>query len=601
MKIFRIILLSVLVFPMALSNYSPASTSETKQLSQGEIRKNEDEELEDLLRMLRQQQKEIDEGPLLYDMDRAMEKFNQDQDEISRLEYEALLIRALALPGLSVRAYSACATAANLLGRPQQAIEILKQLIDTYPDNRAFQTTFPLRFAGYYRIGSLAMVVGDANEATRAYKAAIDNCEGFFLDSFYKITCRMHLVDIAERMLNDKKLAMERCNDIVAEIDSVYSNEQQGKDKSLIFLKGWALYKQKYLETGMAPSRDVSDLNNEDYNILFTLAMTHLKMSCDNLHECEQIIRNDNSSLNTVLIRFALAINDMHYERTEEAEKHLLGIVETDSYFKVNAQSILKSLQKLKENISRRIPMYLENLKSGDSMQREAAAMHLARAPEGIKLLCQAQQDPNKYVRYAAACNIAKWNKDPAYKADFNIILEALTDEDPQVRNTAGRLFSPIQGMEISPEEIVAVINLVNDHYSPELMTAIRKFIYASRKSQDILNAAVPELAKLMSHSNLAVRLVVFDIFLMIRDSSDGDIPALVGAVGPLAECLDRQDIEMQGRIIRLLGRIGPDAEPAVPAIIKYLDHEDINLRRTAQTALRRIDPAKADELLGKR
>ena len=591
MRIFRIILFSFVIATSASQGGTPPRDMSLQA---------EKERMEAQLKKMREPEA-VRQRQLLEDMNHAMDRFNQDKDASSRQEYESLLEQALALPSPSAKVFSACATAANLLGRPQQAIEILQKAVEIYPDERAMQTTAPLKFSGNYRIGSLAMVAGDPNEATRAYEAAMGNCEGFVLDSFCKIMCRMHLVNIADRMLNDKQLALKRCNDIIAEIDSVDTGGQQGKNQSLEFLKDWALYKQKCIETGVAPSRDVSDVNNEDYDTLFTLAMTHLTMSCGNLHECEQIIRNNNSSLNAILIRFALAINDIHYKRTEEAEKNLLGIIETDSYFKVNAQGMLKRLRELKESLSRRIPKYLENLKSGDFVQRDVAAIHLARDPEGIKLLYQAQQDPNKYVRYAAACNIVRWSKDPAYKADFNIILEAFTDEDVQIRGNAGSLFRPKQRMEIGTEEITALIRLVNDHYNPELMNAIQKFIYASRESQDILNAAVPELAKLMSHPNLAVRAVVIETLLRIRNSSDEDIPAFAGTVGPLAECLDKQNSEVQGRIIRLLGRIGPDAEPAIPSIIKYLDHEDSALRRDARDALRNISPAKADELLGKR
>jgi HEAT repeat protein len=80
-----------------------------------------------------------------------------------------------------------------------------------------------------------------------------------------------------------------------------------------------------------------------------------------------------------------------------------------------------------------------------------------------------------------------------------------------------------------------------------------------------------------------------------------GDIgPAAKAAAAPLAELLSEKDLDRDlGREIMLaLAHMGPDARPAIPALMKILKHEEHPLRPGAAWALARIGAKQANEEL---
>jgi tetratricopeptide (TPR) repeat protein len=542
----------------------------------------------------RLQQPEVKrERQLLENLSSALEKYIQSKDTSSRQNYQSIFEQALALPKPSADVYSACATAANLLGHSQQAIALLKNAITEYPEKGVWGPKVPIKVSGYYRIGSIATRIGDSNEATFAYETAIRNSEDLEGTTFTKITCSMLLVDIANRLQNDKKLALKRCQEMIVSINSIDSSGIRDDESSLLrFLKDWALYEQKYLETGKVSSRQLTELSKQEYTLPYMLALTHATMSHCTMPEIEQTAESNLSSVDSILDRFALAFIYMENSNINptKAEKYLNGIMETDSYFKVYAEAILKLVHEQKDEISKKIPILLQDLKQGNLKQRESAVLKLSResGPEGIKALYQAQQDPNKYVRYAAACGLARWCRDMSVKPDFKIVLEAFTDDDPQIRNKASAAIDLSSCLEISPEEILAIIQLMKEHYSLEIKQTLEGFLSQTRTPPEIIEAAIPELANLFSHSNPDVRSGIFDIFRRIKLSKAKAVPVLL-------ESLDNEDSTMQRRIIGFLGSLGPDAKQAIPKLTEYTKHKDVNIRNEAIDALQKISSGKTE------
>jgi HEAT repeat protein len=280
-----------------------------------------------------------------------------------------------------------------------------------------------------------------------------------------------------------------------------------------------------------------------------------------------------------------------------KAKKYLLSVAKTDTYLKPYAEVALNRVHEEEDRIRKKIPVLLNELKNGDLEKRDNAARGLIfqAGPEGIKVLEEAQQDPNKYVRYAAACNLAQWGRDSANKANFDIILEAFTDENPQIRNKARAAFGSYNGLKVGPEEIAALVKQMGEHYTTETMWTVQSLLSSSETSSDIKERGVSELTKLLSHEDPEVRDGALEIFRRMRYSAAGAIPVLV-------ERLDKEDIQtIQVKIIGILSRLGPDAKQAVPILKKYLEHDDAKLRRYAGDALRRISPAEADKILGTR
>jgi len=576
----------------SLSHSEPPSGSPSQKSSV----QSEQERIEAKMKWLNQPEVRR-ERQLLDDLNRALEKYLIGKDASSREQCESLIKQALALPKPSPKVYSMCATTTNVLGQPRRAIEILKKAIVKYPDERGWGPIVPLKVSGYYRIGSIATYIGDANEATQAYEAVISNSQYLETAKLFKVKSLMFLSDIAVRLLNDKQLAAKRHQEMIEEIDSIEAGKlEHDVNYMLKFLRGWALYEQERLETGSATSLQKLKLKKEEYTLPYMLALTHVSISYCSMPEIEQVAEADSSSVNSTLTRYALAYIYMHHSNINphKAEKYLMSVAETDSYFKPYAETTLNLVHEEMDKIRKKIPILIRDLKKGDLKQRNSAASKLIweAGPEGAKALQQAQQDPNKYVRYTAACNLARWGRDSSIKADFNIILETFTDENPQIRNQAQAAFSSLKCLKIGIEEIVALVRLMDEHYSTELMGTIQSLLSSSKTSSDIKETAVSELAKLLSHEDPDVRSGALDIFRRMRYSAAGAIPVLV-------ERLDKEEQQaIQGKIIGILVRFGPDAKQAVPVLKKYLEHEDISFRKRAENALRMISPAEADKLL---
>jgi hypothetical protein len=101
----------------------------------------------------------------------ALSQYVTSRSPSLREECQSLLARILALPKPTATAYSLCATTANALDDPRQAIEILKKAIEEYPKEHAWGPILPLKISGHFRIAAIASRIGDVNEAVRRRNA----------------------------------------------------------------------------------------------------------------------------------------------------------------------------------------------------------------------------------------------------------------------------------------------------------------------------------------------------------------------------------------------------------------------------------------------
>ena len=72
--------------------------------------------------------------------------------------------------------------------------------------------------------------------------------------------------------------------------------------------------------------------------------------------------------------------------------------------------------------------------------------------------------------------------------------------------------------------------------------------------------------------------------------------PAASDAIPSLIKLLPYEDETRSDYIFAIIGGMGTAAEPFMLEIAKYLDHEDINVRRAATNTLKRISPEKAEQ-----
>ena len=554
----------------------------------------EDEQRKIEARLKRRSQPEVRrEWQLLDDLGEAAERYYWDKDASSRSKCESMLAEVLAQPKPSAKAYSACAATASMLGRPREAIEIVKKAIAAYPDESIEGPILPLKVSGYYRIGALATRVGDPNEAARAYKTIIRNAGDSKGKEYLTALCYMYLADLARRMPDKEHMAAERLQQVVQIMESVDRGTRDRNDLSAIdLMKDWAAYELTRLEhAGTAhDSRLDSDVNRLDDS--FMIAAVWAIVSCPSQPELEQMAESDRPSVLRDLAGLGLAIDCLHRSDPFKAEKYLLSVAQGDSYFKAQARIALDAVREEMRKIREKIPALLDDLKHGSVEQQEQAASQLVHnaGSEGINALLEAQADGDKRVRCLAACALAQ-SPDRSVRPKFDVILEAFTDDDPRMRDKAQLATAFHSCVEIGPREMAALIRLMHEHYSKELWGAVQGDLVSSGTKQEIKDAAVPELVGLINHENSEVRERVLDL--------------LAGMVGPpaqatpaLAQRLDReQDRDAQMRIIAMLGRIGPAAREAVPVLIRYTRHDDVNVRRDAIAALKQISPADAAQI----
>ena len=349
-NIHLISLILISTFILTKSSYSNQNPSDSS--SQKSSLQIEQERIEKELKRLEQPEVKR-EREMLDDLNRAMEKYYKSKDETSRQKYESLYKQALTLPNPSAKVYSACATAANLLDQPKQAINLLKKAISEYPEERVWGPVIPLKVSGHYRIGSIAMRIGDANEAARAYENVIKNSQDFESSKFNNILSLMFLTDISARLLNDKQLALKRIQEMKEIIESTNADTlQHEENNTLKFLRGWTMYEQERIETGEILLLKKTDLSKEEYTLPYMLSMTHATLSQPSIPEMEQNAQSDISSLDSILNKFALAFTYMHEtdyrqqlsDNLPKAEKFLSDIAQIDSYFKPYAEVILDLL-----------------------------------------------------------------------------------------------------------------------------------------------------------------------------------------------------------------------------------------------------------------
>ncbi len=534
------------------------------------------------------------ERALLIDLSDAVEGCYWRKDAGARADCESLLAKTLALPKPSARVYSACAMVASTLDRPKQAIEIVKKGIAEYPEESISGFAVPLKIAGYYRIGALATRAGDVNEARRAYESAIVNSRELKGKEYLTALCHMCLADLARHTPGQEQIAAAQWQQVVTAMESVSREARDHDDLQAIdLMKNWAQYELTRLQHGGPASNAAA--NPGEGSLMLVVVGT--SVSCPSLPEMEQMMESEHPSILRDLAALALVTNCLLASNPFQAEKYLLRVAASDSYFQVRAQDVLASVREQMKKIREKIPAMVKDLKEGDANQREQAARKLLHeaGSEGMRALQEAQNDPNKYVRYTAACTLANHAVGRSVPGGFDIILEALSDGDPNVRRKAGDALgfrTDIRPcLKIGPKEIMTVIRLMKEHYSAELAETVKELLFSAKAEPGLVDLAVAELAPLIGPADKDTLNNILDIFARTKT------PPVKAADALMQRLVREQDEEMQQGLVEMLGWIGPPAQSAVPMLIKYTQHKDPNIRYIARRALERISPTEAAKI----
>jgi HEAT repeat protein len=191
--------------------------------------------------------------------------------------------------------------------------------------------------------------------------------------------------------------------------------------------------------------------------------------------------------------------------------------------------------------------------------------------------LTKAMESKDQFLRVVSAWALAQLEPDNSELVlrSARQIIEGLKSKDDNVRHAAARALAESN----APSEIVA----------PALVEALRK------ADEAMINQAVDALASLGAKAvprvlrglkNEALRKLAAQIIGRIGPEAKDAVPALVEAL------VSSDDDEYRREIQFALGAIGPEAAGATPALIKALADDNEELRHSACYVLGKIGPA---------
>ena len=256
------------------------------------------------------------------------------------------------------------------------------------------------------------------------------------------------------------------------------------------------------------------------------------------------------------------------------------------------------------------VPKLNETLNSDKPEVRGEAAMALgeigADAKAAVEPLAKLLTDEFGNVRYAAALALGKLGADakpavdalrtaaagddvflrvvatwaaikadptnrPAKLAGLRVLLESFRSKDPRVRKAA---LQAVADLKPGPAVMAPIYGRLVDEGDVRLIEEI-KGVAVSRGKE-----AVPNLTKALAYPK--IRLHVAEVLGRIGPDAAPAVPALI-------ESLSDTRPEVRAEILYALGSIGPASKAAVPLAIKALDDEHPSVRYAAVYALGRI------------
>ena len=228
-----------------------------------------------------------------------------------------------------------------------------------------------------------------------------------------------------------------------------------------------------------------------------------------------------------------------------------------------------------------------------------------------LSLLRTTLSDKNQTVRYWGAYGLGRLEGQGAAVAPD--LIGALGDSDAMVSNQAANALIRISGQAVD-----ALTAAIGDGNSTVRRGVVRAL---GRISGEIASDVIDALAKSLSDADSLVRYEGALSLTRIGSKATGAVAALVAALedkesgvrNQSAEALTQLGKEAASQVasklkkkerrrivLRLLSKLGDDAEPAAAAVIEVLDDTDEGIRYEAVRILERIAPAESKERLGK-
>ena len=247
----------------------------------------------------------------------------------------------------------------------------------------------------------------------------------------------------------------------------------------------------------------------------------------------------------------------------KEAVPILLNILKDEN--KIISQNAAFALVAIGQDTKTVTPTLIEALKNGETVVRRKAAKALgiigSNAKAAVFILINALKDEDIDIRKNAAEALGKIGYKP--KTVIPKLIYILKDEDIDVRTNAARALE-----KIGPEAKAAV---------PALIKTLRK-IHFNTWYLDNNRVRIP----MEGRDDEAIRINAAIALGKIGPEAKAAVPALI-------EALKNEGKKFIYVSIRALGEIGPEAKEAIPALTKLLNSKDDYVKKAAKEAIEKI------------
>jgi HEAT repeat protein len=223
---------------------------------------------------------------------------------------------------------------------------------------------------------------------------------------------------------------------------------------------------------------------------------------------------------------------------------------------------------------------------------RKAAAMSLANfkseATDIVPALIRASTDKSRSVRIEAIQSLVECAEDVKnVKEVLPALINTLRDHDDLVRKAGAKSLGHFQSSE-AKDVVPALCGVLQDKFLHVVFQAIESLAAFPKD----LGEAVPRLVEVLRKYGSDCRYDFYEpVPIKIIKILEKLGPEIQSAIPPLIEALKGGPIELQYHVAQLLGKFGPQAKDAVQILVTKLKYGDKTLRGIVSEALGKIGP----------
>jgi tetratricopeptide (TPR) repeat protein len=309
---------------------------------------------------------------LSIDLCKRMTLWLEQGDANDAAECDRLIDRLLVLEKNTIPAYLAAAQAANLRGRPNQAISILESLVSKYPEHDAEVMHVPVKVLAPLWMGTYAKQAGDMAKANNAYEQVLKSLKELSdpdktMQNALTALCALYLAEIDATHFKNTARAQARLDSVARDQGETAPNRM-----AFTFLRNWVTYRRQMLSGGEAQAviqwPDAKTMGSacvEAAALVRFAGITDVPLSDSGGHEviilfhtmAQRAIAGRASPVDVSLVRLVSAYDYHHKGVVDKASECYSALLEEDSFLSPVAGAALYGMQKDqgKENQAREL------------------------------------------------------------------------------------------------------------------------------------------------------------------------------------------------------------------------------------------------------